>query len=214
MIRLDFIEGTSLKLYQDTNHFRMTSDSVMLTRFMRVRKQDRILDVGTNNGVLLLVAGTQTNAPSVGIDINPDAIELARKNAEFNQLRHLEFLPVSLQDYDAPKFDLILCNPPYHDHRQHASDDAANFDFTLSLEDLANHAYRLLKDKGRLAIILKAQRMHEAFFTFEKHHLCVKRMQSIHHSLKHDASSICLEMVKNGHTETRIEPPIFHIAKE
>lgn len=214
MIRLDFINGTALKLYQNTNHFRMTSDSVILTRFMHVRKQDRILDVGTNNGVLLLVAGTQSHQSSVGIDINPDAIALAVKNAQVNQLGHLEFLTVALQDFDAPKFDQILCNPPYHDHRQHASDDKANFDLTLSLEDLAKHSCRLLKDKGRLAIIVKAQRLHEAFYTFEKHHLCVKRMQSIHHSLKHDASSICLEMVKNGHFETRIEAPYFHSDKE
>jgi len=210
MRTLDFIPNTSLKLIQSKNHFRMTSDSVILSEFMQIRSRDKVLDIGTNNGVLLLVVGLKSKERCVGIDIHEEAIEIAKENAELNHLPHLSFEHSSVQNFMSDTFDVCICNPPYHAYAQSHKDDPANHDVYLSLEDLAIHSYRLLKDKGRLVMILKTPRVYECIDVMNQHALKLKRLQSIHHSLKHSASSVCLEFVKNGKDELKIEAPIFH----
>lgn len=210
MRTLDFIPNTHLKLIQSKEHFRMTSDSVLLSNFMQIRKNDTVLDIGTNNGVLLLVAGLKTVRRCVGIDIHKEALEIAMENAELNQLHHLEFIHTRVQTYHSSSFDVCLCNPPYHVFTQSYKDDPANHDSHLTLEELAFHSFRLLKDKGRLVMILKTPRVLACIEVMNQHAMKLKRLQSIHHDATHTASSVCLEFVKNGKDELKIEAPIFH----
>lgn len=93
----------------------------------------RILDLCTGSGcIALLLASRISRVTSyleiVGIDVNPAAIRLARRNARENGLDHL----VSFQVGDIfadpsqllgniPSFDLIVSNPPYipwHEYEQ------------------------------------------------------------------------------------------------
>ncbi len=75
-----------------------------------------ILDLGTGSGcIALALARALPDASVVGTDINLKAIELARKNAEHNNIKNISFfesdfyskIPVE------QKFDLIVSNPPY-----------------------------------------------------------------------------------------------------
>ena len=44
----------NLKLYQDKEHFRFNTDTKLLAKFVHLKKQERILDIGTNNAALLV----------------------------------------------------------------------------------------------------------------------------------------------------------------
>lgn len=208
MRTIDYIPNTNLKLMQDSHLFKMTSDSIHLCQFIKVRKNDKVLDIGCNNGVITMFAKRKTNNVCVGIDINYDAILLAKENADLNNLSKVEFFNIPLQEFNDVNFDLICCNPPYHKDSNHS--DNANFDRTLKLEELAKYSYPLLKDKGRCAIVIKAERVSEAIVLFNSYHFGLKRVQFIHHSVKHKASSVCLEFIKNGVEQTVIESPIVN----
>jgi release factor glutamine methyltransferase len=75
----------------------------------------RILDLGTGSGALLLAALDQwPQARGVGIDNSPDALAIARRNAERLQLDdRAEFRLGDWAEGLDGEFDLILCNPPY-----------------------------------------------------------------------------------------------------
>ncbi|MEM6539380.1 MAG: peptide chain release factor N(5)-glutamine methyltransferase [Pseudomonadota bacterium] len=82
------------------------------------RPPQRILDLGTGTGALLLSAlGIWPDAYGIGIDRNPSATALAEKNA--NRLGfqvRARFLTRHWTDYsdeERGSFDLIFCNPPY-----------------------------------------------------------------------------------------------------
>jgi len=208
----DYIPNTNLKLIQDEDSFKMTSDSIHLSNFMAIRKQDRVLDVGCNNGVLSLVAAQKTKSQVVGIDINLSAIELARSNAKLNCLNNLEFLHCRLQDFQDSVFDVVVCNPPYFKKDRTISTQQAHarFDMELSLVDLAIHSNRLLKDKGRLVIIIPVERFHDWILLSHEHQLMVKRCQFIHHDQDHQAKTVLIESVKNGKGTMKVEAPIFN----
>jgi tRNA1(Val) A37 N6-methylase TrmN6 len=208
MRTLDYIPNTNLKLMQDSHLFKMTSDSIHLCEFIKVRKNDKVLDIGCNNGVIIMSAKLKTNGLCVGIDINDQAIELAKENAVLNKLSNIEFYNVSLQTFEMKNFDLICCNPPYHKDKTHP--DKANFDSELDMKDLAKYSSLILKDKGRCAIVIKAERISEAITTFNSHKLGLKRIRFIHHSVNHPSSSVCLEFIKNGIQQTIVEAPVIN----
>lgn len=75
----------------------------------------RILDLGTGTGCLLLsVLAEYPNARGTGIDISPDCVELATRNAVANGLAdRVSFQVGNWDDGLDGIFDVIMCNPPY-----------------------------------------------------------------------------------------------------
>ena len=78
------------------------------------RPVNSVLEVGTGTGLVALSAARRARRV-VATDINPLAVECARRNAEANGLA--EKVQVLEGDMFAPvagqRFDVILCNPPY-----------------------------------------------------------------------------------------------------
>lgn len=80
----------------------------------------RVLDACTGSGnVALAIAAHVPAARISGTDLDPDAIELAQRNAEYLKLAHrVHFVSGDLlQAFDSAehhdKIDLLTCNPPY-----------------------------------------------------------------------------------------------------
>ncbi len=71
----------------------------------------RVLDVGTGSGAIALAIAQERQGVRVtGIDNSPDAVDVARENAERNGL-HVEFMIADL--IVGGPYDLIVSNPPY-----------------------------------------------------------------------------------------------------
>jgi release factor glutamine methyltransferase len=71
----------------------------------------RVLDVGTGSGAIALAIAQERQGVRVtGIDNSPDAIDVARTNAERNDL-DVEFMIADL--IVGGPYDLIVSNPPY-----------------------------------------------------------------------------------------------------
>ncbi|NVK26368.1 MAG: peptide chain release factor N(5)-glutamine methyltransferase [Gammaproteobacteria bacterium] len=77
----------------------------------------RGLDLGTGTGAIALsLASELPHWQWVGVDLVPEAVELARRNANRNAVDNCELIQSSWFD-NVPKqtFDLIVSNPPYID---------------------------------------------------------------------------------------------------
>jgi ribosomal protein L3 glutamine methyltransferase len=75
----------------------------------------RVMDLCTGNGSLaVLAAMAWPHAQVHGLDISPDALQVAQRNVERHQL--VDRIELFLSDGFAAaqgRYDLILCNPPY-----------------------------------------------------------------------------------------------------
>lgn len=85
----------------------------------------RILDLGTGTGAIALALAAEltpicekqsTELTITGVDLVPNAVELAKSNAEKNQL-NVRFFQSQWFDNVEGKFDLLVSNPPYIDER-------------------------------------------------------------------------------------------------
>lgn len=204
----DYLKEPAITIKQ-SSRYKMSSDTHHLAKFMEIRQNDKVIDVGTNNGVLAIAAAVQTKNQVYGLDIDEAAIRLAYENAEINQCHNISFECLEVQKYLGSVVDVIISNPPYHNDQRFKA-DVMQFDDTLTLNDLALHAYRLLKDKGRMYLIIKAYRMLETAQIFNEARFSLRRIQMIHHSSSHQASSVCMEFRKNGKSHLIIEAPIIN----
>lgn len=87
-----------------------------------------ILDLGTGSGALLLAALDQwPGASGVGIDASPQALAIARRNADRIAPGRAE---IRLGDWagTGAAFDLILCNPPYVATGEAVPDEVARWE--------------------------------------------------------------------------------------
>ena len=64
----DYLPDTNIYLKQRKDMFRVNTDTHLLGNFMLVKKNESVLDIGTNNGALLLYASRYTDDLS-GVDI-------------------------------------------------------------------------------------------------------------------------------------------------
>jgi release factor glutamine methyltransferase len=78
------------------------------------RSPRTVLDLGTGSGALLLAALDQwPDARGIGVDRSPDALRVARANAErLGMGERAMIVSGGWEGRDGPH-DLILCNPPY-----------------------------------------------------------------------------------------------------
>ena len=82
------------------------------------RKPEKILDLGTGTGCLLLACLVEfPQAIGIGVDLSPLAAGLARCNARTNHLSDRAlFLAGNWATAVHARFDLVLSNPPYIPH--------------------------------------------------------------------------------------------------
>ncbi|MEU8403176.1 methyltransferase [Nonomuraea sp. NPDC048892] len=76
-----------------------------------VRAGDRVLDMGTGSGVNAVLAASRA-AEVLAVDINPRAVEAARRNAERNGV-HVEVRLSDVFSAVEGTFDLIVFDPPF-----------------------------------------------------------------------------------------------------
>lgn len=75
----------------------------------------RILDIGTGSGcIAIALKKMMPKATVMGMDISPDAIEIAKQNAKLNEAE-VEFVVQDILSLSRLEqaFDLIVSNPPY-----------------------------------------------------------------------------------------------------
>ena len=113
------INGIGLNMYTEHSLFSpndIDKGTVTMLSKIEFKPGQKILDLGCGYGVIGIYAAHFSGAENVTmIDINPIAVEFAKKNAIYNNLDVINiFQSDGLHNVSQQDFDLILSNPPYH----------------------------------------------------------------------------------------------------
>jgi release factor glutamine methyltransferase len=99
------------------------------------RNTSSILDIGAGSGAIVIaLAKAMPEVRAVGVDISPEALELARENASLNGVA-VEFIQSDLLQGVTGKYSIIVSNPPYVTETEYAGlqPEVAKFEPRMAL---------------------------------------------------------------------------------
>ena len=217
----DLLEYRDYKIYQDTDMFCFSLDSILLTNFVTINKNIKnIMDIGCGNAPIPLVLTTKTNANITGVEIQKDVYDLAAKSVKYNKCDNQitvinDDINSLYKKYESDSFDVITCNPPYFKVNEKTKQNISEYkkiarhELTLNLEDICKISRKLLKNNGVLALVHRPDRMIEIFDTMRKNNIEPKRIQFIYPKYGENCNLILVEGTKNGKSGIKILKPLI-----
>lgn len=200
----DFLPGSKHIIQQRKDMFRINTDTFALAMFMNIKKNETVLDIGTNNGALLVEASCFQPKELIGVDILKEAIEVAEENLKHLSINNYQLYSCKVQDLNIEPVDVILCNPPYFNQMNKENRnpnpylEAARHEVYLPLSELLDCVKRDLKSNGRFYLIHRSDRLAEIIIEADKRGLTLKKCRLIIDHRKKSSHAICLEFVKGG----------------
>lgn len=218
--RLDDLQLNGLELIQNPDKFCFGIDAVLLSDFARVKPGERLLDLGTGNGIIPVLLSAKTDAGHLtGLEIQDDIAEMARRSIAHNHLEErIDIVTGDIKEaaeiFKPAFFDVITTNPPYMlaDHGLRNPDDAkaiARHEVLCSLDDILRESMRLPQDKGRFYMVHRPFRLTEILIKMNYFKIEPKRIQFVHPYIDREPSMVLVEGVRGAKPRVKIEPPII-----
>lgn len=210
-----------LKIVQDTRLYRFTSDSVLLSRFAKAKKNDIVADFCAGSGIVAFhfYALNRSKLPTLKFtlfEMQEALSALSKKTAAYNGFDNFEFVQGKLQEIPKSyneKFSLILCNPPYEkggfdNDEYHKA--VCRKELTINLKEIAKAASFALKFGGRLCMLHRADRLAEVCYTLHEEKLEVKKIQFVGGRYGAKPYLVMVEAVKGGKPNVEILETIYN----
>ena len=197
------------RLTQSDGCFKLGRDSVLLAAFATVRPGWRVCDLGCGTGpLLLLLSQRAAGLDRYGVELDPAAADLARRNLADNGLAGTivtgDLRDPALLPGDA--FHLVISNPPYFRRGSGKSGGRARMDEACSVEDLCRRAGRLTRTGGRFAVVYRPERLAELFSALQSARLEPKRLRLLAYDETKPPFAVLVEAVKDGGPGLEVPP--------
>lgn len=227
MERLDDLNIKGRKIVQNTDYFLFGMDSVILANTVKLKKHDIMMDFCTGSAVIPVIVDAKCECEKIiGIELQEEMYELAKKNIELNNLKErINVVKADISDvkyirkqlnklYGRDTVSVITCNPPYKEigtglNTKCSVKDIAKNEVSCNLEMVFKSASSLLKSKGKLYMVHKPERIVDLICTARKYNMELKTLRVLQPTKTKRASIVLLEYVKDGGCECKIEPTII-----
>ncbi|MFC0559565.1 tRNA1(Val) (adenine(37)-N6)-methyltransferase [Halalkalibacter alkalisediminis] len=218
--RVDYIAGTPLKVIQSPDVFSFSIDAILLGRFVQVPIQKgNMLDLCSGNGVIPLLMTTRSKANLVGVEIQSRLTDMARRTLALNKV-HTQIQMVEADLNEMPPhikksfFDVVTCNPPYfetvteHERNRNEHLAIARHEIYCSLNDVIRVSSQYVKQKGKVAIVHRPERLTDIMTYMRDYRIEPKRIQFIHPKDQKEANMVLVEGIKDGKAGVVCLPPL------
>ena len=199
-----------LKIVQDTRLYRFTSDSVLLSRFAKAKKKDKVADFCAGSGIVAFhFYALNKSAPGLTFtlfEMQKSLSDLSKKTAVYNDFDNFEIVNCKLQEIPEmyrEQYSLVLCNPPYERAGTGFDNDeyekaVCRKEITLTLKEIAQAANFALKFGGRICMLHRADRIAEVCYELKAVNIEVKKMQFVGGRSGSKPYLVMVEGVKGG----------------
>jgi tRNA1(Val) A37 N6-methylase TrmN6 len=222
---LDPFFNGKLQMIQKKRGYRFSVDALLLSQFIKIHKDERVIDLGTGCGILPLLLSYTTKAHSfIGVEIQKKLADCAKKNVTLNHLEtRISIIKRDFRElrntFQPGSFDVVLSNPPYRKYQAGRINPSmekaiARHEMKGTLQDLISVASYLLPPKGRCYLIFPALRTVDLLVAMRNKKLEPKRLQFVHPFIGKEAKFILTESIKDGGVELKLMAPLILHGKE
>lgn len=218
-LSLDRIMGTEIAIFQDPKTFRFSIDSVLISRFANIKSSQKILDLGSGNGVITLILSDLNKDNEItGIEINPYLVQLANRSIEYNNQKSTEVLCGDIRSIEEvfphEHYDIVISNPPYFSINEGEISKNKNFAFARhevngTLEDFVFATSKMLKYRGKAYFVYTSSRIVDLLYLCRENGLEPKRLKFVHSKDDNNSNIFLIELIKGSAKGIIIEPNLI-----
>lgn len=223
IIANDLLGYKKYLIYQDTEMFSFSTDSMLLASFATVnRKTKNIVDFCSGNAPIPMYLTLRSDAKILGVEIQEQSYNLANMSIKENKLENqIEMICDNVIDIHKKIgysiADLVLCNPPFFKVEENSNLNhneqltIARHEILINLENIIKEASIVLKDGGYFSMVHRPERLTEIFILLDKYKLVPSRLQFVYPKLGKEANHILIEARKGAHKNSNLKilSPLF-----
>lgn len=185
--------------------FPLSTDSMVLSHFVRLSKNARVLDLGSGCGTLgLLLCSQNEHCTVTGLEIDENAHLAALSNIQRNALAsRMESICADLRSvsrrFSPGSFDVCVSNPPYFSGGPASKHTPlARREDLCSARELMAAAAPALKYGGDFFLVHRPERLAELIAAGSEFALELKRLRLVRHRQDGPVSLILLQFRKGA----------------
>lgn len=217
--RIDDLQIKGYRLIQNPELFCFGIDAVLLSDFAKALEGDRVIDLGTGNGVIPILMEAKTEARElVGLEIQKESYDLACRNVKLNSLEgKVSIVNGDIKEaakiFGASSFEVVTTNPPYIDENHGIINDftpkaIARHELMCTLEDVIAQSSKLLKPNGRFYMIHKPHRLTQIMVLMRQYGIEPKRMRMVQPYSDKEPSMVMIEGLRGGKPFLKVDSPL------
>lgn len=217
----DLLGYDGLKIIQSPEMFNFSLDSTLLANFVSINKNVKnLVDLGTGNAPVPMFLSLRTNAKIIGVEIQEEVYNLAKRNIKLNNLEnqisiiHGDMKNIH-QEIGYNNYDVVVCNPPFFklnkDSNINKNDylTIARHEVKVTLKEMVAEAGTLLNNRGTFAMVHRPDRLVEILEVMQANKIYPKRLRFVYPRFNKEANTILIEGKKSNPGGLRILPPLF-----
>lgn len=203
-----------------SDEHRFGADALLLAHFSAPCRNETVCELGTGCGVIALrLCAAHAPAAVHGIDIDPEAIALARAGAA--QFTGTPCPTFAVADWCQPRsiapagsYQRVICNPPYFPPHsgavsQNETVRRARHEQPNTLDDVCHAAAWLLQNGGKFCLCHRPERLPEVLAALTAAGLTPKRLMPVQQRADTAPWLLLIQAHKNGRTGLRYEAPLI-----
>lgn len=206
-----FPGGITYKAFPGT--FPLSTDTMVLSWFVRLPREARVADLGSAGGALgLMLCGRDPLCRVTGLEVRESAHENALQNIRDNSLEgRLASVLGNVKDVSsllpAGSFTTVVSNPPYFPGGPGSS--AARKELEGTLEDFFRAASRLLQYGGDFFLVHRPERLADLMVLGRASQLEPKELRFVRHDPEAIPSLVLLSCRKGGKPGLKLLPDLI-----
>ncbi|MHB8063308.1 MAG: tRNA1(Val) (adenine(37)-N6)-methyltransferase [Ruminiclostridium sp.] len=218
--RIDDLQLQGLRLIQNVESFCFGVDAVLLADFADVKKNHRVLDIGTGTGIIPILLSGKTHAKSIiGLEIQESMAEMAKRSVILNSLQNrVQIVHGDIKKYSEyfskASFDVVVSNPPYTNKgcglvNPHDSKAVSRHELLCSLEDVVSSAASLLVSGGQFAMVHRPERLVDIICCMRSNDIEPKYLKFVHPKPYKKPNMILIKGNRGGRPELKVQEPLY-----
>lgn len=218
--RVDDLHRNGYLLIQNPNYFCFGIDAVLLSDFAKVKKDEKVIDLGTGNGIIpILLSAKSPKAHFTGLEIQDENIEMANRSVLLNSLQdEIDIIKGDIKElstiFKHSSFDVVVTNPPYIINgggilNAHNFKAVARHEILCNLNHVIEESSKVLKFSGRFYMVHRPHRLVDIITCLRTYNLEPKTIRFVHPYINKEPNMVLIEAVKGGKPMCEICQPLI-----
>lgn len=223
--RIDDLQIKGYRIIQNPKAFCFGMDAVLLSYFAKIKKNSRVMDLCSGNGVIPLLLDAKYPVSYIeGLEYQEESVQMAVRSVQMNERE--EKIVIRQGDVKEVKticpreeFDYVTCNPPYMvgEHGLKNPDEKkaiARHEIKCTLNDVIEASAWLLKQYGHLIMVHRPFRLAEIIYCLKEHKLEPKRMRLVYPYIDKEPNMVLIDAIKGAKQRVTVEAPLIIYNKD